>query len=101
MKAVSEGVGVARVISEFVGRDMRVAIWADASAALGMIDRGGVGKVRHVDVGIRWLHHKWLKNQVHFNKVPGKDNVSDLMTKGLGREQKQRNSFEKWAVSLE
>ena len=65
---------------------MRIAQWADASAALGMLDRVGSGKVRHVDVGILWLQQKWLKHIVNFSKIPGQYNCSDLVTKGLGRE---------------
>ena len=58
VKATSEGLGIARVLSEWEDRDVGVIIWADASAALGMIERGGTGKVRHIDFGIRWLQQK-------------------------------------------
>ena len=89
VKATSEGLGIARVLSEWEDRDVGVMIWADASAALGMIERGGTGKVRHIDVGILWLQQKWLKKQVTYGKVPGAENCSDLLTKGLGREKSE------------
>ena len=65
---------------------MRIALWADANTALGMLDRVGSGKVRHVDVGILWFQQKWLKHIVNFSKIPGQDNYSDLMTKGLSKD---------------
>ena len=59
---------------------------ADAQSALGMLEREGVWKVRHVDVGILWLQQKWSKTIVEFHKVPGSENTADMMTKALGRE---------------
>ena len=61
--------GIARVLSEWEQRDYNIMIWADAKAALGMIERGGVGKVRHIDVGILWLQQKWLKKQVDLERL--------------------------------
>ena len=66
--------------------DVRIEVMADAQAALGMIEREGVGKVRHVDVGILWLQQKWLKKSVGFHKVSGSENTADMMVKALNRE---------------
>ena len=41
VKAVSEGLGIARVLEEFDDMDVRVEIMADAQAALGMLEREG------------------------------------------------------------
>ncbi len=41
VKAVSECLGIARVLEEFDGMDVRVEIMADAQAALGMLERDG------------------------------------------------------------
>ena len=68
VKATSEGIDIARVLSEWDSEERGVTIWADAKAALGIIERNGVGKVRHIDVGILWLQHKWLKKQVTFGQ---------------------------------
>ena len=85
IKAVSEGIGIARIIEEFRRRGVVVDVLADAKAALGIIEREGVGRVRHIDVGILWLQQRWLQEQVTFHKVAGAENTSDMMTKGLGR----------------
>ena len=58
VKPTSEGIGIARILSERESNEINVMIWADAKAALGIIERNGVGKVRHIDVGILWLQHK-------------------------------------------
>lgn len=55
IKSVSEGIGIARVLESFDNEDKCVEVLADAKAALGILQREGVGKVRHIDVGILWL----------------------------------------------
>ena len=84
VKATSEGIGIARIFTEWDGEEIGVMIWADAKAALGIIERNGVGKVRRIDVGILWLQQKWLNKQVAFGKIAGTYNGSYLMTKCFG-----------------
>ena len=86
VKAVSEGLCIARILEEFDGVDVRIEVMADANAALEIIEREGVGKVRHVDVGILWIQQKLLKKIVGFHKLPGTENTADMMTKALNRE---------------
>lgn len=74
------------MLEEFEKRDVGIDIMTDASAALGMVEREGVGKVRHIDVGILWLQQKWLHIIVMFSKVLGTLNTADMMTKSLNRE---------------
>ena len=38
-----------------LGIDLTARIHVDASAALGILERRGVGRVRHLDVGALWL----------------------------------------------
>lgn len=63
--------GIARVLSEWEQQDYNIMIWADAKAALGMIERSGTGKVHHIDVGIFWLQQKWLKKQITIEQSCG------------------------------
>ena len=58
VKATSEGIEIARIRTEWESEEVSVMIWANAKAALGIIERNGVGKVRHIDVGILWLQQK-------------------------------------------
>ena len=82
IKGTSEGIGIARIMAEF-GEDIGLRLWADASTALALVEREGVGKVRHIDVGVLWLQQKWLNKLLKFAKIPGAENAADLMTKGL------------------
>ena len=53
----------------------------DASAAVGIANRIGVGKVRHVEVSQLWLQQKVADGEVVIQKVPGGENVADALTK--------------------
>ena len=85
VKATAEGMGIAAIFKD-IGRDTKVSILGDASAALGIVRRQGLGIVRHLDVSWLWVQEKNRSKQVDFGKVDGKSNVADLMTKGLSDE---------------
>ena len=63
---------------------------ADASAALGIIGRTGLGKMRHIDTSYLWLQQQSIKDnikdKIKFNKVPGTENPADMNTKGWNEE---------------
>ena len=82
VKSTTEGIGMASLLKD-VGRSSKVQVYADASAALGIIARKGVGKVRHLDTSMLWIQQKEVKNSVEFLKVHGVVNPADLMTKHL------------------
>ena len=50
---------------------------ADASAALGIIGRTGLGKMRHVDTSYLWLQQQSIKYKIKFQKVLGTENPAD------------------------
>ena len=43
----------------------------DAAAALGILERQGVGRVRHLDIGVLWLQEQLLRRVVELTKVLG------------------------------
>jgi len=59
-------------------------IYADSSAALGIVKRKGCGKLRHVKVGMLWVQEKQESGELQYTKVRGSDNPADLMTKNVG-----------------
>ena len=65
---------------------MLVRLHVDASAALGIIERRGVGMVRHLDVGTLCLQEQQLRHVVDLRKVEGLKNPGDLCTKYLSLE---------------
>ena len=56
---------------------------ADASAALGIIGRTGLGKLRHIDTSYLWLQQDSIKRKLKLNKVKGTEKPADMNTKGL------------------
>ncbi len=51
----------------------------DASAALGIVNRQGVGKLRRVKVQYLWVQSKIQEGDLKVNKIDGKVNPADLM----------------------
>ena len=80
LRAASEGLG-AQSISKDLGIDLRGEVWGDASAALGIIKRRGLGKTRHIDTGFLWMQQSAAENRLKFGKVLGRDNPAELYTK--------------------
>ena len=55
----------------------------DASAAIGITQRKGLGKLRHLDTQALWIQDAVRTKRIHVEKVPGAENVSDIGTKHL------------------
>ena len=66
-----------------LGYTARGEIWGDASAALGIIHRQGLGKTRHIEIGLLWIQQTAAEQRLKFEKVLGKENPADLFTKHL------------------
>ena len=58
-------------------------VWGDASAALGIIHRRGLGKTRHIETLLLWIQQTAAEQRLKYNKVLGKGNPADLYTKFL------------------
>ena len=66
-----------------LGWNVTGEVKGDPSAALGIIHRKGCGKVRHIDTQLLWMQQRDVRGDMAINKVDGKENPADLMTKGL------------------
>ena len=58
-----------------------ITINTDSSAAKGICQRRGLGKVRHIEVNELWVQDHVLKGSIKVYKVPGTENSSDALTK--------------------
>ena len=85
VRGATEAIGLVSLALD-LGIVMLVRLHIDASAALGIIERRGVGRVRHLDVGTLWLQEQQLRRVVEFKKVEGLNNPEGLCTKPLSRE---------------
>ena len=55
----------------------------DASAAIGIAHRKGLGKIRHLHTKSLWVPDAVREKRVLLDKVPGADNPADMYTKHL------------------
>ena len=86
VKTSIEALGIMQLQREWGGVDMGSRIFADSSAALGVVQRRGCGKLRHIRVGMLWVQHKRENGELEYQKVEGSRNPADLMTKHLGQQ---------------
>ena len=70
------------VLADF-GIKVDLHMFSDATAAIGMVRREGLGRVRHLAVGDLWIQQKVRSGEIAVAKIPGVDNPSDMCTKGL------------------
>ena len=61
-------------------------VHVDASAAIGIAQRKGLGRVRHIDTQTLWVHEAVRNKRITLTKVDGPQHPADLMTKALGKE---------------
>ena len=52
VRASMEGLGMSALFGDFGENDVHIRIYMDASAAIGIVERQGLNKVRHIDVDI-------------------------------------------------
>ena len=64
-------------------------VLVDASAALAIIQRSGVGKVRHIHTQWLWVQGKSASKVLAYEKVHCSSNSADLMTKAFGGDRAQ------------
>ena len=80
VKAACEAIGSV-ALADDLGIKLRVRLHIDAAAALGILERQGVGRVRHLDIGVLWLQEQQLRRIVELAKVLGTKNPADFFTK--------------------
>ena len=68
-------------MTEDFGDTMEAYLYADASAAIEVANREGLGRIRHVDTQSLCLQQALRKRRLGLGKVLGTENPSDLMTK--------------------
>ena len=80
--AASAAIGLKSMLRDF-GIEAEAHLQVDASAAIGIAQRKGLGKVRHLDCQALWIQDAVRQRRVHLEKVLGTENPADLMTKYL------------------
>ena len=79
IKATSECMGALSVMKD-LGKKYKGVVLGDASAALGIIKKQGLGKLRHLDTGFLWIQQVAADKAMEFSKASGTNNPSDVLT---------------------
>ena len=70
VQGASEGLGTAAMALDF-GKVMVPWMYVDASAAIGIDQRKGLGKIRHLHTQSLWVQDAVREKRVFLDKVPG------------------------------
>ena len=82
VKGAAQAIGLQSVAGD-LGAKWSIMLRSDATAAIGMCRRRGLGKVRHLAVADLWIQDKVKNQELSIEKVLGLDNPADLLTKYL------------------
>ena len=85
VKGAGEGLGFVSSLADFEV-DIPLELHSDATAAIGMAKREGLGRVRHVAVADLWVQQLIRTGKATVHKCPGIVDPADLLTKGLSRD---------------
>ena len=80
VKGASIGLGLRSMLGDF-GVGVAIRVNTDASAAKGMANRKGLGKVRHMEFNQLWIQDRVAKGDIEICKVNGKEHIADILTK--------------------
>ena len=90
-KGASIGLGLQSVAAD-LGLSWALSVHSDATAAIGICRRKGLGKIRHLAVADLWVQERVRSGDFKLLKVLGTDNPADMMTKHITREQLLKHS---------
>ena len=80
VRGVSQALGM-RGMYRDLGVNVGINAYVDASAAVGIACRRGLGKVRHIELDQLWLQDQVARGRVRVFKVLGEKNLADSLTK--------------------
>ena len=80
----SQALGLQALLKD-IGWTVRIRIHSDATAAIGMCRRKGLGKVRHLATSDLWIQERVRSKEIELQKILGIDNPADVLTKYVDR----------------
>ena len=80
--ACSEGIFTKEIFG-FVGSPLKMEVYLDSSAARGVFQRQGVGRIRHLEVKSLWVQEALQRKLFSLHAVPSQENTADFGTKAL------------------
>ena len=83
-KGASQSLGLQSLAAD-LGIKVKLKIMSDATAAIGIARRRGLGKVRHLATADLWVQDRLKKKDFSLEKIPGAENPSDMLTKHVDK----------------
>ena len=83
-KGISPALGLKSLYGD-LGKRVDLRIHSDATAAIGMARRCGLGKLRHLDCEDLWIQAKVRNEEIKLVKELGTSNPADMLTKYLNQ----------------
>ena len=74
-----------RTVGIDLGWTFKANLHSDATAAIGIARRKGVGKIRHLDTADLWIQERIKEKDLEVHKVLGTENPGDAFTKYVER----------------
>ena len=92
VKAAAQGIGAKAMLLDF-GVDIKepIDVMSDASAAIGIAQRRGMGKVRHIETNQLWLQERVATSSIKITKIGTHDNLADQLTKPVTEEKMKQH----------
>ena len=84
-RGASHGLGLQSVAHD-LRIDLNVEVLTDATAAIGICRRRGLGKIRHLHVADLWVQDRLRKKDFSLAKIPGSENPTDILTKHVSND---------------
>ena len=64
-----------------LGVGLALHAYTDSSAAVGICEKQGLRKTRHLDVALFWIQGQLARDRFQLSKVDGENNAADILTK--------------------
>ena len=75
-----------QAVARDLGLSWELCIHSDATAAIGICHRKGLGKIRHLAVADLWIQDKVRAKDFLLKKVLGSENPADMLTKHINHD---------------
>ena len=79
-QGAAQALGLQSLLKD-AGWHVDVHLHSDATAAIGIARRKGLGKIRHLDTTDLWIQDKIRSKKMTLSKVLGVENMADALTK--------------------
>ena len=73
----------ARLLTWMFGKRVVIHAYTDSSAAKGILQRQGVGRLRHLSCRVLWMQQLVASGELKLGSVPGNENPADIGAKRL------------------